>query len=155
MIGSLILQLLIHSGRIHESVERLFSRHANGTKPPGKDSLIETFQGMLKDFEHVFIIVDALDECSNREGLLEFLENMFNSQFNMLHMLFTSRKVRDIEDSFESLGIQEISIESESINPDIRTYISERIQKDRKMRVWPASVKQDIEQTLMSMAEGM
>jgi hypothetical protein len=155
LVRSLIVQLSTQSAKTPESLEALFSSSLDGSKQPKVEDLIQTFQQILENFQNVFIIVDALDECGDRDGLLMLLENIFNWQLEQLHILATSRRERDIEDSFESFVTAQVSIQSERVNPDIRIYISERLKKDLRLRKWPMDVKTEIEETLMARADGM
>ena len=76
-----------------------------------------------------------------------------------LHMLATSRREKDIEESLEPLvNDQEmICIQSSLVNDDIRTYVHEKLQTDRRSKTWQnwLEVQGEIESTLMEKADGM
>jgi hypothetical protein len=110
---------------------------------------------MLGEFEETFIILDALDECKEREKLLLLLEKLNSWGTEKLHVLVTSRRERDIEETLESLVTSEICLQSAVVDVDIHTHISERLQNDSKLRKWPANVEGEIERTLMDGAQGM
>ena len=155
LVRSLIVQLSMQCVKTPESVEALFSRNLDGLKQPAISTLIYTLKKILIGFREVFVIIDALDECEDRGGLLGLLEEMFDWKLKNLHVLVTSRKEREIEDSFEAMAIEQVPIQSENVNPDIRIYISEEVQKDPKLKKWPANVKKEIEDSLMARADGM
>jgi hypothetical protein len=110
---------------------------------------------MLKDFQQTFIILDALDECKEREELLGLLENFIDWEVESLHVLATSRRERDIEEALEPLVTGQVCIQSALVNADIYIHICERLQNDLKLRKWPANVQTEIEKTLMDGAHGM
>lgn len=138
-----------------EPLNALFCRNSNGLKQPAANALVLTLRQILGAFEQVFIVIDALDECQDRAELLELVKTISKWQLENLHVLATSRRERDIEESLEPLVTDQISIQSKVVDSDIRTYISERLQKDLKLRKWPANVKTEIEDTLMAKADGM
>lgn len=155
LLRSLIVQLSMQSMNTPECVEMLFSHSLSGLKQPSTKALENTLQNILQNFQELFVIIDALDECNNRADLLEHLECMSKWKLNQLHILAISRRERDIEEFFELLPIAQLPIRIDNVNPDIRTYIRERVKKDAKLKKWPALVKIEIEETLMAKADGM
>tara|TARA_R110002060_G_scaffold151_1_gene301 strand:+ start:408 stop:689 length:282 start_codon:yes stop_codon:yes gene_type:complete len=83
------------------------------------------------------------------------LKNLTCWDAGKLHVLATSRKERDIEETLEPLVTSEICLQSALVNVDIYTYISERLQNDLKLKRWPANVQGEIQTTLMEGAQGM
>ena len=102
-------------------------------------------------------MIDALDECKDRQALLAILGDIASWKTQKLHVLVTSRKEKDIGDKFASLGdLKAVCIQSALVNDDIRAYIHTRLQTDQKLSRWHAvNVKQEIETTLMAKAGGM
>ena len=152
---SLVEQLAWKSVKALACLESLFSRNQDGKQQPEQDALELTLQQMLGKFEETFIILDALDECKEREKLLLLLEKLNSWGTEKLHVLVTSRRERDIEETLESLVTSEICLQSAVVDVDIHTHISERLQNDSKLRKWPANVQGEIERTLMDGAQGM
>ncbi len=76
-----------------------------------------------------------------------------------LHILTTSRKENDVEDSMKSLTKEQerIEIQDLQVNDDICAYVRNRIQTDRHLKRWQKmpEVQQEIEDTLLSKADGM
>ncbi|PVH67502.1 ankyrin, partial [Cadophora sp. DSE1049] len=110
---------------------------------------------MLNEFGETFIVLDALDECKEKEELLLLLESLTSWGAGNLHILATSRRERDIEEALESLTTSEICLQSALVDNDIRTHLSERLQNDPKLKRWPANVRGEIKDTLMEGAQGM
>jgi hypothetical protein len=120
------------------------------------DALTLTLQHILGGFQQAFIILDALDECKGkeREELLGLLKNLIDWKVEDLHVLATSRRERDIEETLEPLVTGQVCIQSALVNPDIHIHICERLQNDPKLK-WPKNVQEEIEKTLMDGAHGM
>ncbi|KAH6704178.1 hypothetical protein BKA61DRAFT_660800 [Leptodontidium sp. MPI-SDFR-AT-0119] len=152
---SLIEQLAWQSAKALACLESLFSRCQDGKQQPTQDALEVAVQQMLNEFEETFIILDALDECKEREELLLLLKNLTSWGAGKLHVLATSRRERDIEETLESLTTSEICLQSALVDHDIRTHLSERLQNDPKLKRWPANVRGEIKNTLMEGAQGM
>jgi hypothetical protein len=145
----------MQSTKTPESLDNLFSHCQDGQHQPTIDALTLIIRQILETFQQVFIILDALDECNEREELLPLLETIFNWHLGKLHILATSRQQTDIEDFLEPLVTGQVAIQSARVDSDIHTYVDERLRKDPKLKNWPAHVRLEIEESLMSGADGM
>ena len=110
---------------------------------------------MLGDFQQTFIILDALDECKEREELLGLLKDLITWKVKSLHVLATSRREGDIEEALEPSVTGQVCIQSAVINADIQIHVCERLQNNPKLEKWPSNVRKEIEDTLMDKAHGM
>jgi hypothetical protein len=159
MARSLVTQLSTQSANMPRALESLFSAKMSGKQQPMANELLATLRQMVQEFDDIFIILDALDECKDRQELLTDIEEMVGWKSEKLHILTTSRKEKDIEEWLEPfLNDQEkICIHSTLIDDDIRVYVHERLQTDRRLKRWQKKpgVQQEIEETLMGKADGM
>jgi hypothetical protein len=155
LIRSLIDQLSLQSGKISPPLEALFAESQNSRHQPTLASLLSTLQQILGDFRQTYIIIDALDECMEREDLLIMIETIVDWKLDKLHILATSRRERDIEDALGTLVTTQICIQDAVVNADIQTHIRERLANDSKLKRWPTKVQIEIETALMDGAHGM
>jgi hypothetical protein len=106
-----------------------------------------------------YLVLDALDECSDRTGLMRVIERTAEWQHERLHLLVTSRKEREIEVSLECIvdGHNIISLEREIVDKDIQKYVRQRLADDKDLRKWQndPDTRVEIEKTLMTGAHGM
>jgi hypothetical protein len=102
MLRSLLCQMLQHSVKILASLDALFSSCENGRRQPSVHALSEVSQQIMQGFTHVYIVIDALDECTYRSELMNMLKQVARWRLQNLHLLMTSRKERDIESSLNS-----------------------------------------------------
>ncbi|EUC31762.1 hypothetical protein COCCADRAFT_38175 [Bipolaris zeicola 26-R-13] len=113
----------------------------------------------MREFPCVYIIFDALDECSGRTELMDILKTMSAWQLENTHMLLTSRKERDIQSSLEIFIYEQshICLQSERVDKDIQKYVQQRLSNDKDFNRWEKdpTVRQDIETTLVKGAQGM
>lgn len=157
MICSLITQLSMQCASTPQALESLFSAHAKGNRQPEVDALLTTFRQLVEEFDEVFIILDALDECKDREKLLEDIEQIVGWELEKLHILATSRREKDIEEGLDLDDQDKVCIWSAPVNDDILICVHERLRTDRKLKRWQKNpeAQQEIERTLMDKADGM
>ena len=136
----------------------LYDHCGNGHQEPTLDDLQNTLQAMLVGFSSTFIILDALDECTEREKLLNWVESVIpenlEKDINLgLHLLVTSRPEHDIEDKFKSYTYLDLVEDSE--NHDLVTYLDYKLQNDSDFKKWNPDTQEEIKLTLMKQADGM
>jgi hypothetical protein len=155
LIYSLITQLSFQSLSCPESLVALYSQNGKGQRWPTTEAFMATLKHIIGGFQHVYVIVDALDECQDRDQLLSLIEEIVGWKLGKLHMLATSREEQDIEDCLGPLVSAQISLHVAQVNIDIQSYLRERLENDPKLKKWPAKVHGEIEATLMEGAHGM
>lgn len=157
MIRSFIIQLFTLNTHSFQALKSL--RSSYGLGQPSFNALLSLLREMIEHFQETFIIVDALDECKERENLLTILKKIADWKLAALHILVTSRKENDIEESMNMLSDEKLRICLEGVqaNDDICAYIHDRLQTDQNLKRWQknAEVQQEIEETLISKANGM
>jgi hypothetical protein len=159
MIRSLTYQLLQQCLTTPTSLETLFSSCQSGKRQPSLDSLLDVLHETLLLLPQSYLVLDALDECSERAELMQVIERMAMWQHKRLHLLVTSRKEREIEISLECIVDSQniISLQREIVDKDIHTYVRQRLSDDKSLRKWQndPSIRDEIEKTLMTGAHGM
>ena len=165
LLSSLLCQLCAVSDPCYEILARLYSAHAEGTREPSDRALTQCLVDMLQleGQPATYIIVDALDECSNssgmptpREKVLEFLEDLIDYELPNVQICVSSRPEFDIRCVLEPLASFRVSLHDETgQKKDILDYVSAAVQSDRKMRKWRAQEKQLVIDTLSERADGM
>jgi hypothetical protein len=159
MLRSLLSQLSQRSIRIPSSLDALFSSCENGERQPSGFALLDVLRLMIQEIPQVYIVIDALDECTQRIELMDILETMAGWQLWNLRLLVTSRRERDIESSLESLvdGQNQICLQSTLVDKDIQRYVRQRLSDDKRLRKWEkdAVIMRNIETTLVDGAQGM
>jgi hypothetical protein len=166
LLSSLLIQLCARSRRGYDILLNLHATHDNGLRQPSDRDLIRCLKDVLalRGQEKVYIIVDALDECSNSSGLLktardkvlDLLEELVDLNLPDLRICVTSRPEIDIRIVLKPLTSHHISLHDESgQKKDILDYISNVVLMDRKMRRWRPEDKQLVIDTLSAKADGM
>ncbi|PSN64889.1 HET-domain-containing protein [Corynespora cassiicola Philippines] len=159
MLRSLLCQLLRRAVVIPKGVDALFLSCENGQQKPSSHALLQVTKEAAQEFTHVYVVLDALDECTQRSELMDMLETVVGWQLDNLHLLMTSRKERDIESSLEEYIRDEdtVCLQRDVVDQDIQRYVQQRLRVDKDLAKWnkDAVVRQKIEATLMGGARGM
>lgn len=138
MVRSLITQLCPPNGEVPQALMWLYSSCAYGKTQPNSESLLSLLCKMIQQYQEVFIILDALDECGEGEKLLQVIENIAGWELDGLHILLTSRKEYHIEKWMKTICKEHnrIRVQGEEVKKDISTYVSSEIRTNRNLKQW-------------------
>ncbi|KAI1842958.1 hypothetical protein JX266_010811 [Neoarthrinium moseri] len=157
-IRSLIDQLYHNNQSAREVLGSLYSSCDGGSEQPRLDQLQAILVKMIQQSGEVWIILDALDECTSREELLRWLRGIRTEEVNF-HILTTSRPERDITSAIEQFSSDEeqIAIQSDLITADIRSYVHAHIREHEDFQIWKTrpDIQEEIESNLVKKADGM
>lgn len=96
-----ILKQLVHARlSIAEPVDHLHEKHANRGTKPSLEEIFGALQSVIIKYSSVYIVVDALDECSNRNQFLAQLRDLQSK--TGVRLMVTSRVLPDIEHEFSA-----------------------------------------------------
>ena len=151
VLRSITAQILAQYPQIPDPLLRLYSL---GEQPRNAD-LLTSVRRIFEQLDESYIILDALDESKDREGLLEWIQQVWNWGLQNVHILVTSRKENDIDDTLSSLLTCQICMQSTLIDADIVAFIRDKLVQDPKLKKWPDKVRAEIETTLIEGACGM
>src|SRR5437762_4567338 len=90
-LSSLIGQICRQRKNIPDGVQFLYDRHLSQQHRPTSDDLLEALFAASEGLQ-VCVISDALDECAERETLLETLSTIATRKSSNIKILATSRK---------------------------------------------------------------
>jgi NACHT domain len=167
LVLSLLTQLSTYSDPCFNILSRLHSDHKDGTRQPSDDSLTQCLKEMLAlpDQRPIYLIIDALDECSNVSGIpssrnrvLQLLKELVDLHLPDLHICVTSRPEVDIREVLEPLTSRRVSLHDQSgQKKDIEDYVRSVVYSDSEpiMRRWRKEDKQLVIETLSKLADGM
>ena len=133
----------------------LYACCGNGHQEPTLDDLENTLQGILDGFSSTFIILDALDECAEREKLFNWIQTLtLRKDLNLgLHLMTTSRPEQEIEDKLKSYNYLDLVERSE--NHDLVSYLDYQLENNSEFQKWNSETREQIKLTLKEKADGM
>jgi hypothetical protein len=159
MLRALVLQLSSQLNDNHALLSGLYDRYRNAT-PPDHD-LEDCLHQLVRAFEHVYIILDALDESpriKHRRGVFEALVIIREWLEPGLHLLVTSRDEADIRDVLHdklcASPDEIVLMKNDSVDSDIASFVSSYLKTSRGLRKWEKYHDQ-IEKALTERAIGV
>ncbi|KAI9878142.1 MAG: hypothetical protein M1830_001788 [Pleopsidium flavum] len=155
LVRSVLSQLISQTGAIPDEIKKLYKETGRGNQQSGLESLIATLLSVLKSRHETYLILDALDECSERESLLGLLSDLRGPRSGNVHILTTSRREYDIELVLGNIADESICIQSAVVDADIKKYVQSCLVADPKLSKWPVIVKDEIEDALVKGSHGM
>ncbi|KAF3933589.1 hypothetical protein ABW19_dt0205561 [Dactylella cylindrospora] len=166
MMRSLVCQLYFQCAKKLLSVEPLFSRWYNRIQQPDCQELCDAFSIMVEQVKEVWLVLDALDECSTllwppTRCLLPWIKEAKISENWNVHLLATSRPDPLIESRIlEFASTTEIlRLAPKLTKSDIKEYIDKQYLDDPKIKHRLATLTgfevEFIEDTLRWDANGM
>jgi hypothetical protein len=167
LITSLLTQLSSYSGPRCDILSCLYSKHDDGAQQPGDDTLTRCLKESLTlpDKRPIYLIIDALDECSNISGIpshrnrvLRLVKELIDLHLPNLHICVTSRPEVDIREVLEPLTSHRVSLHDQSgQKKDIEDYVRSAVYSDSEpiMRRWRKEDKELVIETLSERADGM
>ncbi|WDK22134.1 hypothetical protein CGRA01v4_13424 [Colletotrichum graminicola] len=129
LLRPLIFQLYNHGGEAANELDAIFNS-CRGQQPE-TTALANTLHAMMKRSKKVYIILDALDESTMREKLLDWIENIVsNPDFDHVQLLATSRPEEEFRRSIPVwIGKDSCKeLNKESVTIDIHAYIKDRLK---------------------------
>jgi hypothetical protein len=152
LLRSILIQLALRSPEALGRLRELYRDCASGSREPSSVSLFEAVTAALTYFPKAFVIVDALDECSDRRALLQILKAL--STLPNVHIIALSRRERDIELALESVT-HEVPLATANVDMDIAMYVKHRMTESDDMRFWTPGDRKKVQEHLTSKANGM
>ena len=156
MIRSLVWQLSLKcENGVPKVLADLYSHCGNGYQQPALDDLHNVLEKILGGFDSVYIILDALDECSERDKMLDWVQTVIlHMNGNLkLHLVTTSRPEKEINDRFNSYHC--VDLVKASGNHSILAYLDYQLQNDYDLQKWSHEIQDEIKSTLIKQADGM
>jgi hypothetical protein len=169
LLSSLVTQLSVHPGPCCDILSRLYSDDGNGAQKPNDNALKRCLKEMLTlpDQRPVYLLMDALDECSDistneilspRDRVLQLVKELVELRIPNLHICVTSRPEFAIRDVLEPVTSRRVCLHDQSgQKKDIEDYVRSVVYSESEpiMRRWRKEEKDLVIETLAERAEGM
>lgn len=134
-VKAVIKQLSRRMSELPPDLMALYDKHYSNASSPRYTELNNVFLGVSKCFEKVFLVLDALDECteSQRQEIFDIFSHIVST--GNVKLFITSRKEPDIQRAFASFPI--IEIQAKKVSPtcvfnSLRIYLLARMLRCEK-----------------------
>ena len=136
-------------------LEQLYRKCEDGRRQPAEGAVQALLREILSHPQPTFVLLDAVDECAERDDFLDFLQDVIKATPPGLRILATSRREKDIEDCLCQIVQHVINIESVVVDQGICRYIEGSLITDAKLKKWAQPIRDEIMRSLMEKAGGM
>jgi hypothetical protein len=153
ILSCLLKQLLLQLEGLPAPVKQLFDRCVMRGQTPQVSDLQELLLSITEEFNAIYLVIDALDECKAGDCRSEILSAFQAFQVSM-KLLVTSRPHSD--DLNESLA-HASQIKLRAVESDIREYVKKKLEtrKTQKIIGKDAKLKEEIITSIVEGAHGM
>ncbi|KIK94239.1 hypothetical protein PAXRUDRAFT_828201, partial [Paxillus rubicundulus Ve08.2h10] len=132
LLRSLLDQLCFNQA-IPDAMKRLYGVDSERHPKPKLAQLRTTLAEVVNGFDEVYILIDALDECDSQGELLDWMASLELTP--QVHILVTSRPERIIEEGMSKSSHVLISLSSELLDNDIKTYVDARVEASDDLKL--------------------
>ncbi|KAK2776656.1 nacht and ankyrin domain protein [Colletotrichum kahawae] len=133
LVRSLVWQLSrIEEGTMSE-LNKLYEACDKGRNQPDIYNLSRCLQSMMQLLPRINVVVDAMDECTTRNDLLCWMEDLVNRpSLTAVKLIVTGRPESDLLQRLCSLfgAYNCISLDKQAIDKDISSYVNARLGWD-------------------------
>ncbi|KAL3587654.1 hypothetical protein FPOAC2_13552 [Fusarium poae] len=128
LLRSLAVQLFHTGNEAARRLDSLFASHDGGRRQPDTGALSACINTMIQITGKVFVIIDALDECTTRAELLHWIRGLASSN---AQILVTGRPEAEFQGEIPDLFNERncILLDKKAVNADIRSYVTATLEQ--------------------------
>ncbi|KAF9063590.1 hypothetical protein BDP27DRAFT_1426756 [Rhodocollybia butyracea] len=123
LLQSLVLQMATRTESVHPVLHRLYKECKEGGIDPTTKGLGATLAEAVKGWSHVFLVLDAMDECSEAIEVFKYLAPLKDN----LYIMVTSQYMAET-----SLGVSwhiHLDNAQDAFNQDVAKYLQDKFGK--------------------------
>lgn len=135
MLRAVIMQLSSQT-KGAQAIRQLYASYGSVTPP--RYALMDCLGKIAQEFQDVYIVLDALDECprDQRHTMLQVLVELNSWSKSGIHILATSRDEVDIRETMGDLADDKISMRNDEVEKDMALFISQRLASWKRLKKW-------------------
>lgn len=153
LAGSLLKQLAEQQNPVSEFLKSYYDEHKGSNTDPNAKKVFEVFKAQCDSWSRIFIVIDALDECSEKDGTRQaVISGLLALQGSKrINILVTSRPIPSILYDFEVSERLDIRANS----ADIETYLLGQMDRFPKRILAEKDLRAKIISEIVDAADGM
>ncbi|KAF8248643.1 hypothetical protein K440DRAFT_642062 [Wilcoxina mikolae CBS 423.85] len=160
ILSTIMKQLARQKRVLPDQLKQFYQKYYRDADFPSDEKLEAQLSELMKTFEQVYLVMDAMDELEDRKTFLPMITRLaqdFGSSIN-LKIFVTSRREKDIETHFNRCKVPTIQIEAAKVDADIAAFVHDQLERcDENFTEFPIdqSLKEEIKYALTSKSNGM
>jgi hypothetical protein len=156
-LRSLAHQLIEQSETVQEDILDVFDEYKGSSSSLSQELVIDILALLLSCPKKTFLIIDALDECTQdeRKEFLTALSTIKDIARGSFGIFITSRPEPDIRRGMEGLKVKELAIQPAHVDEDVRTYVEACLETDDTLKRWSPTLKKEIQDGITQGSNGM
>lgn len=123
LMASLLQQLVSQNPEYVSDLKALYSKHVRDNTRPDVGEISKLLQCVIWSFPKVFIIIDALDECSDTDDVRFILLTELRNFKSRMCLLILSRPIPRLEVGLEDA----VRMHAQASESDIKNYLEQRL----------------------------
>ncbi|KAJ7658303.1 hypothetical protein DFH06DRAFT_1044776 [Mycena polygramma] len=132
MLRSIIMQLSEQSRTPYSVLDQHF-KFCQGGKFPTYSDLLAMLDAILSQFTGTYVVLDALDECSELDELIQFISTL-RSSGKPVHLLVASQPRTIFLDSAAFKEVSVVDLEPDTTHADILQFVNSKLELDSKLK---------------------
>lgn len=130
ILALFIKQLCYDLEEIPEHLLKFYKKFHYNSRFPNKRQYLSELQTLIRRYQEVFIVIDALDEFNrkDRESFIDILQEL-TSSLPPVKIFITSRRESDIETALAIYQTPVIQMEARDIGKDIDVFVRGRMEE--------------------------
>ena len=153
-LRSLIEQVSSESGDVPKPLATLYRRSRNGSVQPMSADLLRTLQSIIQELSHFYLVVDAVDECKEKQDFLKFLNTVASWRYSQVHIVVTSRTAVDTEARNRKWHCSRLTVEEQLVDADVEKHVRATLEDDEILNRWDPEQQKLIAKSLLDGAKG-
>ncbi|KAF2220909.1 hypothetical protein BDZ85DRAFT_251468 [Elsinoe ampelina] len=135
MLSALAVQLCAQDEEATQQLYQLYKTCSDGNRQPDQSELLTTFLAAIPAHTDTFIVLDALDECSDQHECLAILDAIRSAHEPSVRMIVSSRYQTEILKAYGNLD--NIDLDQSHVNSDIKLHILAQLEPHLRLgRRW-------------------
>ena len=149
LIASILYQILTITKFISDDLRALYERHELKKTRPRLEELFAELQACVQSLDKFFVIIDALDECSDvtRNEFLKHIRKLRPAA----NLMVTTRPASHSVNVYP----EAVCVEIRAKDTDVRSYCEAKIKSDDRFNFMREDAKNDMINKLVENAQDM
>ena len=153
LAAAMLKQLVQDRPSITQPLSSLYDCHQVRRTRPSLDEMLSALRSVLGNYSKVYIVIDALDECRERDGTRSQLLKLCRDLQGQtdLRLMATSRHISDIVEEFKDTP----QVEVRASNGDVRRYVVGKIDRLARCVQRDSNLQELVQDKVVEAVDGM